>query len=212
MTQEEGLIFAPKDRSVNLGGEIIRDPKAFSSLSDEYADIKKFLLGSLVMGATNIYSQVSEEDRAEVLEEIDKLFRDVGYGPSGGFQIHLEAYRQFAVREGFVRDTPYGKAIVYLQDLDVAQRAVWEAYLDSVDFIENQRMMTAKGINALLFPAVSVKYREQNIPLAVALEEAKRSITRRLIPNISDEEARIALGQRYTAEIARTTTSPEWFF
>ena len=72
-------------------------------------------------------------------------------------------------------------------------------------------MQLAKGIWQIPFPSVTVKYSPKNIDLAIELEKIKRDIVLKLLPNINDQEAAVALGQKYTAEVVKKRPTPEWF-
>jgi hypothetical protein len=203
----EGTPPMPPDMAV------IRNPSMFSSLfRGEYSPLVTNLHKVVGGDQDNIYSVVRPETIGETLAGVNKLFGDGGYPPEGGPAIQRAVYKPFAFEHGFIRETEWGPAVLPFDELDIGQQAEWETYLHSVAFIENRRRLVASGIKDIIFPTVPTKYEKAvNIPLAAELERVKRSIVRRLIPNITDEEAKEALGLEYTADIARSEVTPEWF-
>lgn len=192
--------------------DIIRDPNQFSRhLYGEYKGVRQGLLDTLVVGRRTIYAQVAEIDRKKVLQEIEEVFEDRGYGLRGGDSIHLAVYKPFAFSRGFTEHTEWGNAIIRLDMLEEERVAEWGKYLTSVEFIQNRRLLVAEGISLIPFPVIQTKYRPENIALAADLEQAKRRVVLKLIPNIQDEEVQKALGFRYTADIIKSIVSPDWF-
>lgn len=192
--------------------EIIRDPIRFTEYFErEYSGIRKSLLSNLAAGTDNLIAQSDEQEKLSVLRKTEELFDDKGYGTTGGQIIQIGVYKPFAFDAKFTKKTEWGDAVLSMPELNDEQRAAWEEYLTSIPFTENRRALIAKAINNIPFPIVTTKYRPNNVPLAAELEEAKRRITTRLLPNIRDKDAQMALGQRYTAGIARSSVTPEWF-
>lgn len=90
--------------------------------------------------------------------------------------------------------------------------AEWHNYVNSsTEFIERARPTLVRAFQAQAFPTVTTKYREQNIPLAQSLRDANHRIVLRLLPNISDEEAKAIFGPTYTAEDVHRTPPLELF-
>lgn len=201
----------PTFQEENIGRAVIRDPSQFTIFERDYQGVRKLLVGGQILQADNIYAQVDETSRAETLEHIDALFRDTGYGPAGGSTVQMEVYKPFAFSHGFTKETKHGDTAILISDLNDEQRVEWGKYLNSIEFTQNHRELLSKAINLVLFPSVTTKYKPGNVALATELERIKRKIVLQLLPNISDEEAVIALGQRYTADIVRATPTPEWF-
>lgn len=193
--------------------DIIRDPNQFTvNFYDVYRRVKALLLDNLTaVEKINIYDFVSEAEKARILREIEALFEDLGYGSHAGGCVHRAVYLPFARSRGFTEQTQYGEAALLISRLDEQQVAEWEKYLASVEFIQNKRMLVAEGVSMIPFPLIGTKYCPQNIALAADLEQVKRELTLKLLPNIRDEEAQKALGLRYTADIVRSTVFPSWF-
>ena len=75
-----------------------------------------------------------------------------------------------------------------------------------------KRQLIAQAIPNISFPAISTHYKSQNVPLAAELEIAKREVVSKLLPHITDEEAKQALGPWYTADKVRERSIPPEFF
>lgn len=199
----------------NFAIAIIREPNIFSHLQREYDPIRKILMVDLISGKENLYSQIAGTERLNILRAIQDLFEDRGFG-CGGMYIHLVVYKPFVFDRKFTKKLEYlpGKmtdAMIPVSELDPEQMAEWEKYLRSVEFIKQMRMLVANGIQNIPFPAITTKYQPQNVLLAAELERAKRVVVTKLLPNIRDEEAQIALGLRYAAEITISEVTPDWF-
>ena len=193
---------------------VIRDPSMFSSLfRGEYSGVVSNLHKVLGGDQDNFYSVVRPETIGATLTGINRLFGDGEHLPEGGSTLQRAIYMPFALQKpNFIEETEWGTAVVPIAALDIGQEAEWETYLHSVAFLENRRRLVAAGIRDMIFPSVSTKYENAvNIPLATALEQAKRKIAQQLISNMTDAEAQTALGMGYTAEIALSEVSPEWF-
>ncbi len=187
---------------------IICNPRVFNQhFSGKYTAIQNLLLDNIV-GVDNIYRGVDSSTRTTIIGDIEHFFAE---GDGAGRDIQLAAYKPFAFAQGFTRTTKWGDAVIAISELGEQQQAEWEKYLDSINFITQKRELVVGATRAMLFPTVSIKYKSANVPLAAALEEAKRQIVRELIPHISDEEAILALGARYTAAIVRSPVLLEWF-
>jgi len=173
-----------------LIGQISRDPSIFSKkFIPVYEQTKKLLVANMVLGARNVYSEISENDKKEVVREIEALFVEYEGIPFGGSFLQMEIYKPFALNKGWTLSTKYGEAVIRPKDLSPEQITEWETWLSSVDFIQQSRELTAKSLHNFIFPSISTKYRGVNIPLAVSLEESKRAIVRMFLPNITDSEA-----------------------
>lgn len=204
-----------KESDENLGYAIIRDPNLFSSLRREYDPVRTLLLSNIVGGQDYLYTLIDKREVGRVLDKIQTLFEDRGDGCSGR-HIHLAVYEPFSFKEGFTRKIEHlpgrmGEGIIDASELNSEQRSKWEKYLHSVEFVKQKRMLIAKGVRKIPFPSIKTKNESQNVLLAAELEKAKRNIVNRLIPNIRDEEAMIALGSGYSAEIMRSKVILEWF-
>lgn len=205
---DEELLQRPQD----IGLEILRNPNRFTDhFQQEYSVVRRGILDNLVANKDNILAQADESEKMEVLRELETLFDDKVHGFSGGQFIQMEVYKPFAFDKGFTKKTKWGDSALLISELSEKQRAEWEQYLTSISFTENRRILFARAIHNVFFPTVTTKYRPNNVPLAAELENAKRRIVNRLLPNIRDDEAQMALGQRYTADIARSSVTPQWF-
>lgn len=204
-------------QEIPLSIAIIRDPRQAVVLRDHYTVIEEKL--NDIMPTGKDFGQVDIYDREGVKNAIISLFTDLGNGPNIGVQLHLGVYRPFAeTRESFkktitIDDKNYeGMRMLPEFEPDAKEIAEWMQSLGSTEFIQTYRRRVAEGIRVIPFPTVGIKYGslERNTTLFLELEQAKRKIVCDLLPSISDDEARLALGQNYSAYTIGKTPGEEW--
>lgn len=192
---------------------IIREPHLSRvHLYGEYEDLVRRLREGSVIKGDSAHVQRNQLEQVRVLQEIEREFKgaeDGIYPPHAGSMIHWAVYGSFARSRGFTEET--GGAILVTRISD-EQRTEREIYLTSPEFIAERRMYLAQGIASIGFPTTSYNRDFQNISLAIELENVKRRIALKMLPDITDAEASAALGNLYTTEVVKSRSDVHWFW